>query len=167
MVLLGARSGLVAAAAWAAMLWPQPADAACGMQEPCAPAPPQILVQDPGAAPGKARSPARPLHTLRDVDEALRRCWKSPPLEAVETGMDLTILVSFKRNGEIFGVRITHESRPVSPDERKLYHQAVADWRKRCSLLPVSESLGAAIAGRPFTIRIDDTRKQRKAESNG
>jgi hypothetical protein len=104
-----------------------------------------------------------PLNTLVDIGDALRACWQWPSIEDISSGMELTILLSFKRNGEIFGGRITHESRIVSPEERALYYNALVDALKRCSPLPVSESLGNAIAGRPFTFHFLDTRKQKKA----
>ena len=109
------------------------------------------------------RAPKGPLNTLVDIGEALKGCWKWPPLGEIEGGMELTVLVSFKRNGEIFGARITHQSRHVSSQERAMYHGAMLDMLKLCSPLPVSDSLGNAIAGRPFTFRINDTRKQGKA----
>jgi hypothetical protein len=109
------------------------------------------------------RAPKGPLNTLVDIGEALRGCWKWPPLGEVRTGMDLTVLVSFKRNGEIFGARLTYQSKDVSPEERALYHGAMLDMLKLCSPLPVSDSLGNAIAGRPFTFRIHDNRREGKA----
>jgi hypothetical protein len=77
--------------------------------------------------------------------------------------MELTVRLSFKRNGEIFGARITYQSQNVSEEERALYHGALLAMLSRCSPLPLSEGLGAAIAGRPMTFHIHDTRQQRKA----
>ena len=77
--------------------------------------------------------------------------------------MELTVRLSFKRNGEIFGARITYQSHDVSDEERALYYGALLQALKRCSPLPLSESLGEAIAGRPMTFHIHDTRQQRKA----
>ena len=121
-----------------AVAWPQPAVAQHGV------------------------APKGPLNTLREVADALRGCWKWPPSSEIKTGMELTVRVSFKRNGEIFGARITYQSRYVSDEERALYHDAMMQAMKLCSPLPVTEGLGAAFAGRPFAFRIVDTRKQRK-----
>jgi hypothetical protein len=134
------------------------ADALVGLVAPLA----VVLGLQSGAAQERPAL-SEPLNTLADIGRALNACWEWPALEAVQAGMELTVLVSFKRNGEIFGARITHQSRTVSPEERDLYYKAMLAMLKRCSPLPVSESLGAAIAGRPFTFRIVDTRKQRKA----
>ena len=110
------------------------------------------------AQAGRGVAPKGPLNTLVDVHNAIIGCWKWPPLSQVRHGMELTIRLSFKRNGEIFGVKLTYETRDVSEDERRLYYGALLDALDRCSPLPVSESLGGAIAGRPFTFRFRDIR---------
>jgi hypothetical protein len=104
-----------------------------------------------------------PLNTLKDIGDAMRACWVWPPAEDISTGMELTVMLSFRSNGEIFGGRITHQSANVSEKERALYYTALADAIRRCSPLPVSDGLGRAIAGRLFTFRFTDNRKQRKA----
>jgi hypothetical protein len=111
---------------------------------------------DPGAPQGL-------LNTIADVGRALRGCWQWPPASEARAGMELTVRVSFKRNGEVFGARITYQTRNVSDEERGLYQAALLAALSRCSPLPLSESLGHAIAGRPFTFHIHDTRQQRKA----
>jgi hypothetical protein len=107
--------------------------------------------------------PKSPLNTLADVGRALRSCWRWPPLNEAQAGMELTIRVSFKRNGEVFGARLTYQTRGVSDEERSIYYAALVAALARCSPLPLSESLGEAIAGRPLTFHIHDTRQQRKA----
>ena len=111
---------------------------------------------DPGAPQGV-------LNTMADISRALRGCWQWPPFSEARSGMELTVRVSFKRNGELFGARITYQTRNVSNEERALYQSALLAALSRCSPLPLSESLGHAIAGRPFTFHIHDTRQQRKA----
>jgi hypothetical protein len=122
-----------------------------------------LVAVAPAAAGAGATAPKGPLNTLIDVRDAVFGCWEWPPLEETKTGMDLTISLSFKRSGEIFGARITYQSRDVSDEERRLYYGVLLRALKLCSPLPVSESLGHAIAGRPFTFRFHDTRQQRKA----
>jgi hypothetical protein len=66
--------------------------------------------------------------------------------------------------GKVFGARITYQTGDVSDQERSVYYAAWAAGLARCSPLPLSESLGEAIASRPLTFHIhDDTRQQRKA----
>jgi hypothetical protein len=102
------------------------------------------------------------LNTLDDIRRAIRTCWRWPPASAIRTGMTLTVLLSFKRDGEIFGARITYQTRDVSPNERALYYGALVRAFARCNPLPFSPSLRAAVAGHPFYFRFRDTRMQRK-----
>jgi len=111
---------------------------------------------DPGAPKG-------PLNTMADIRQALRGCWQWPPASAARSSMELTVRLSFKRNGEIFGAHITYQTASVSDEERAIYHSALLAALSRCSPLPLSAGLGEAIAGRPFTFHIHDTRQQRKA----
>jgi len=115
------------------------------------------------AAQAQEPAPAGQLNTLRDINAALRKCWVAPSEFDSSGNMDITIMLSFRSNGEIFGGRITHTSREVSDNERALYYAALEQMIARCSHLPVSESLGEAIAGRPFMFRIIDNRKQKRA----
>jgi hypothetical protein len=103
---------------------------------------------------------------VNDVSAALRACWVPPPIDQSRAGMQITVQMSFRRNGELFGrPRITFESAAASDDERLAYRIAVAKMIKRCAPLPFSDALGNALAGRPFTIRLIDDRKLRQAEN--
>ena len=117
------------------------------------------------SAPGFAApaAPKGPLNTTADIRQALRGCWQWPPASEARSGMELTVRLSLKRNGEIFGVRITYQTPGVSAEERALYHGALLAALARCSPLPLSASLGEAIAGRLMTFHIHDRRQQRKA----
>ena len=114
------------------------------------------------AAAAQPSGPKGQLNTLADVGRALRACWQWPPMSEARSGMELTLLISFKRDGEIFGARITYESPNVSDDERAIYHGALLAALTRCARLPLSDSLGGAIAGRPLRFHIHDTRQERK-----
>jgi hypothetical protein len=107
--------------------------------------------------------PQGPLNTIRDVRRAFRGCWQWPPLSESRPGMELTVRLSFKRNGEILSFRVAHQTPEASDEERAHYYKALLTALDRCSPLPMSESLAAAIAGRPMTIHIQDRRQQRKA----
>ena len=108
-------------------------------------------------------APKGPLNTIGDIRQALRGCWQWPPVSQSRPGMELTVRLSFKRDGEIFGARITYQSLEVPDEERSIYYRALLATLSRCSPLPLSASLGEAIAGRPLTFHIRDTRQQRKA----
>jgi hypothetical protein len=111
-----------------------------------------------------AQQPQSPLNTLNDIGAALRACWVPPPLDQSRPGMQITVQMSFKRSGDLFGQpRITFEAAGASDDERLAYRVAVAQMLKRCSPLPFTDALGNAVAGRPFTMRLVDDRKLKQA----
>jgi hypothetical protein len=111
------------------------------------------------ASSAPAQKPSGSLNTLKELSEALFSCWIPPPLEQSRVGMQITLRMSFKRNGELLGQpRISFETAGASDDQRLAYRIAVAEMIRRCTPLPFTESLGGAIAGRPFTIRFVDDR---------
>jgi hypothetical protein len=78
--------------------------------------------------------------------------------------MQITVQMSFKRSGELLGQpRITFETVGASNDERLTYRIAVVQMLKRCAPLPFTQSLGGAVAGRPFIVRFIDNRKLKQA----
>ena len=117
----------------------------------------------PAASVAEPVAPKGQLNSLADIRQALRGCWQWPPASEARSGMELTVRLSFKRNGEIFGARITYQTASVSAEERVLYYGALLSALSRCSPLPLTASLGEAIAGRPFIFHFHDTRQQRKA----
>jgi hypothetical protein len=117
-------------------------------------------------ASGAAAQTPPMLNTLKDLGAALRACWVPPPLAQSRPAMQITVQLSFKRNGELLGnPRITFESAAASEDERLAYRVAVAETLRRCNPLPFTEALGNAVAGRPFTMRFIDDRKLKRAEN--
>jgi hypothetical protein len=113
-----------------------------------------------------AQTPQASLKTLSELGAALRACWIPPPLDQARAGMQITVQMSFRRNGELFGrPRITFETAGASDDERLAYRIAVARMLQRCASLPFTEALGNAVAGRPFTIRFIDNRNLKQAEN--
>jgi hypothetical protein len=101
----------------------------------------------------------RRLNTIRDMFAALRGCWVPPAMEDSHAGTQLSVRLSFKRNGEPIGpARVTYVSRGTSAQVRQIYLDAVTASLKRCTPLPFSASLGGALAGRPIAIRFIDDR---------
>jgi len=114
--------------------------------------------------PNETKKPAAPLNTIAEVFAALEACWVPPALEQARAGMQITVQLSFKRNGELLGKpRITYETPNASDDERQSYRVAVAQAVRRCMPLPFTDALGNAIAGRPLTLRFIDNRKLKQA----
>jgi hypothetical protein len=110
--------------------------------------------------PPEPVAPRAQLTTLAEVHEALRGCWQWPSKSETPPGIELTMEVSFKSNGEILGSHITYQSQDVSEQARALYRDALLQSLRRCSPLPLSTSLGEAMAGRPLIIHIRDTQPQ-------
>src|SRR5262249_14293675 len=112
------------------------------------------------SASAAAQDPQAPIATLTDLEAALLACWDPPPMEQSRPGMQITVLMSFKRNGELFGEpRITFQSRAAEAD-RPPFRLAVAQPFKRCASLQFTEALGNAVAGQPLTMTFIDDREQ-------
>jgi hypothetical protein len=77
------------------------------------------------------------VNTIQDIFQHLRTCWKPPPA-AKARPIDITVVVSFNRAGNILGhPRITYESAEASDDDRLQYRIAVMEARnaaRRCHL---------------------------------
>jgi len=75
----------------------------------------EVLVIATLAGSAAAQSPRAPINTLNDLEAALLDCWVPPPIEQSRPGMQITVLMSFKRNGELFGQpRFTFQSSDAS-----------------------------------------------------
>ncbi|ABE39829.1 conserved hypothetical protein [Rhodopseudomonas palustris BisB5] len=106
-----------------------------------------------------ALAQATPIDNLNELFAALKQCWRPPQLTPGDPGMQITVLVSFKRDGEILGKpRITFESANTPGADSLVYRIAVMETLQRCTPLPFTQSMGNAVAGRPFTLRFDDRR---------
>jgi hypothetical protein len=119
------------------------------------------LAQDRGAEPDDTK---KPVNTIAEVFAALEACWVPPTLAQARAGMQITVMVSFKRSGELLGKpRITYETPEASDDERMAYRLAMAEALRRCTPLRFTDALGNALAGRPLTLRFIDNRKLKQA----
>jgi hypothetical protein len=111
----------------------------------------------------RAAAQSSQVDTLQEMFAALKRCWRAPPLALGHGGMQITVRVSFRRDGTILGKpRITFESPGASDADRISYRTAVMETLQSCTPLPFSPGLGHAVAGRPFTLKFDDRRSQPK-----
>jgi hypothetical protein len=96
---------------------------------------------------------AEPLDSIKDVIVRLQQCWKPPPRSQARP-VDITVIVSFNREGAILGrPRVTYETEGSADEDRLAYRIAAMEALQRCTPLPFSEGLGGAVAGRPFAIR--------------
>ena len=113
-----------------------------------------LLLLSPVAAPAEpAQFGSTPVNTIHEAFARLRTCWRPPPASQANPGIDITVIVSFNRAGDILGhPRITYESENATDNDRLLYRVAVMEALQRCTPMPFTESMAGAAAGRPFTI---------------
>jgi hypothetical protein len=99
------------------------------------------------------------LNTIRDVFSALRACWAPPAKDVARFGTQITLRLSFNRNGGMISEpRATYVTPDLSPDVRQVYWDAATAAFKRCTPLQFTAGLGGALAGRPFAVRFVDDR---------
>ena len=105
------------------------------------------------SSPAGAQGPPEQVNTIRDAIEKIGSCWKPPPASRA-TPIDITVVVSFNRAGEILGrPRISYESEQATDNDRLQYRIAVMEALQRCTPMPFTESMAGAVAGRPFAIK--------------
>jgi hypothetical protein len=72
-----------------------------------------------------------------------------------ELGLAATIRFSFTRSGDILGEpRFTYVQSGIPAEMKHNFEQAIGHALIACAPLPFTDSLGGALAGRPFSIRI-------------
>jgi hypothetical protein len=100
------------------------------------------------------------VNSIQDVIARLRTCWKPPPVGRAHPGIDITVVVSFNRNGDILGhPRITYESEQATDNERLMYRVAVMEALQRCTPMPFTEGMAGAVAGRPFHVQFQNRKR--------
>jgi hypothetical protein len=99
------------------------------------------------------------VNTIREVFARLKTCWKPPPASRANP-IDITVRVSFNRNGDILGhPRITYESEQATDNDRLLYRIALMEALQRCTPMPFTEGMAGAVAGRPLTIQFQNRKR--------
>jgi hypothetical protein len=112
-----------------------------------------------GALAPAARAQAAEVNTLREAFAKLYSCWKPPP-ERRAHPIDITVVVSFNRAGEILGhPRISYESEQADDNDRLLYRVAVMEALQRCTPMPFTDAMAGAVAGRPFAVRFHSRKR--------
>jgi hypothetical protein len=103
------------------------------------------------------------VNTIRDVFAKLQTCWQPPPASQANP-VDITVIVSFNRAGDILGrPRITYETEHANDNDRLMYRIAVMEALQRCTPMPFTEAMAGAVAGRPFAVQFRN-RKPSPAE---
>ena len=99
---------------------------------------------------GQAFGAPPTLNRFVEVGQALGRCFAVP---AGVAWSSITLRVAFKRDGTVFGLpRVPFIDAATADRKTELAHSLLAGL-KSCTPLPLSPSLGAAVAGEIFAIR--------------
>lgn len=124
--------------------------------------PPPSLPQSLNAVlrASETRAANQPLDTIRDVFAALQGCWRPPARPDGPTGMEVTVRLSFRKDGSVLGKpRITYYRARGDQSQERSFRTSIEAALRDCTPLPFTEALGSAIAGRPVTLRFVDDRK--------
>src|SRR6201994_70981 len=96
---------------------------------------------------------------LKELFARLGSCWRIPARASAL--IDITVIVSFDRSGNILGKpKITYESEQATDNDRLLYRVAVMEALQRCTPMPFTEGMAGATAGRPFAIQFKTRKRQ-------
>jgi hypothetical protein len=119
-----------------------------------------LLLASMPAVAEPAQADSTPVNTIHEAFARLRTCWKPPPASQANPGIDITVIVSFNRGGDILGhPRITYESENATDNDRLTYRVAVMEALQRCTPMPFTESMAGAVAGRPFAIQFHNRKR--------
>jgi hypothetical protein len=100
---------------------------------------------------------------IKEAFARLYACWKPPPPSKANPDVEITAIVTFTRDGNIFGrPKITYESENATDSDRLEYRIAVMEALQRCTPMPFTAGMGGAVAGRPFAVRFQVRRPPRK-----
>jgi hypothetical protein len=101
---------------------------------------------------------AAPANTLMDIRAAVSACLSHTPTAA---GSRVTIMFMMKRDGSIFGrPRISYAHLDGDVDTRRRFVDEAERAVSSCLPVKVTPALGAAIAGRMFTITLGRERPE-------
>ncbi len=91
---------------------------------------------------------------LAQISPFLRGCWSPPAGFRQRSRIDMTVRFSLTRNGDFVGApRLVYANARASKAQRRALLDSVNAAVRACAPLPLSNSFGAAIAGRPLSIR--------------
>ena len=105
------------------------------------------------AAPAAPAEDAAPANTLAELQRQFGACMAGKPLGP--PGSRLTIMLTMKRDGSIFGKpRITFSHLEGDADQRRRFVDNAERAVEACLPFRITPALGQAIAGRPFFVTL-------------
>jgi hypothetical protein len=117
----------------------------------------------------KTAPPQRPdgeLNTIAALFQSLRACWVPPEEDKARIGLEVSVRLSFKKNGEVIAPPRWTYTTPKTPDGvRQIYRDAVTAALARCTPLHFTKGMAGAIAGRPIAIRYVENRELKQSEA--
>ena len=115
----------------------------------------QIIIAALSASLPTSSGAAENINKIADIPRYLQQCWMKTPVRPDSPSGKTTVLMSFKRSGEILGKpRVTFQSEG-SDQSRLEIRQAAVLALMRCTPLPLAEELGSAVAGRLFRMTFE------------
>ena len=109
------------------------------------------------ASMASAQTQSGQVDNIKDVIAKLGTCWRPPPPSRANPDVEITVIVSFRRDGNIMGrPKITYESENATDNDRLEYRVAVMEALQRCTPMPFTESMAGAVAGHPFAIKFQN-----------
>lgn len=100
-----------------------------------------------------------PVNHINQLGPLLSKCLELPPEDDAQAGMQLSLKLAFKRDGQLLAdPRFTYTTHDAPEKVKAAYQAAVLDMIKHCTPLPITDQFGGAIAGRPFVVTVRETR---------
>jgi len=116
-----------------------------------------LIFADSGPARAQQRvcASSDPVDTIKEMFSAIYACWEPPPGTA---GMSLTLHFSLRRNGTLLGKpRATYSNLGRDEALNRAFVASILEALDEVLPLPLSDSMGGAIAGRMLSPRFTAT----------
>jgi hypothetical protein len=118
-----------------------------------------LTINSRDAAPAQAPPPDTPIDSIHGLFDALRSCWEPPAPEQAKEGQQMSVRFSYRRTGELVAAPfVTYTTPNTKADTKRTYQSAIDTSLQRCAPMHFTKSFGAAIAGRPISVRYVDDR---------
>lgn len=103
--------------------------------------------------PDAVRAQDDKVSTINEMFDRIRACWRASPGNA---DIEITVVFSFRRDGELIGTpRIAYESNFATDEQKVAARNAVLAALQRCTPMPFTEGMANAIAGRQIRFKFD------------
>ena len=116
-----------------------------------------------GGAAALAQAAGPPLNLPSEIGERISKCWRAPQGEPGQV-VEVTVRLRFSSAGAVIGEPRVSYVRAAEDGLRKIIVASILAAVKACTPLPLTPSLGAAIAGRMVAIRFSSLSSKKKAE---